>query len=198
MAQMKSLVYARRNPYILMMWLSIVGSSIVFIFITFIYYSRWADTSVAPLPIPGAFWVSTPALLLSSISLYQSQISFKNEDYSTHRLLLLITFCLGALFALMQGAGWYFLREKGIFVGAGQMGGTFVYLLSGLHGLHVMAGLGALGYLVWDSFRNRSYVESFLIGFNPFKQARMRLFVIYWHFVDAVWLAMFLLFLYRQ
>lgn len=191
--EMKSLLYARRNPYPLMLWLAIAGSGIIFLFISLVFFSRFGTGHTANLPLPYFFYLSTPLLVASSFSLAAANRQFKIEQYTRHRLLLLLTLILGLLFTLSQIAGWMQMFNQGFYLDSGSMGGAFIYLITGLHGLHVLGGVGALMWLVWNSFINSTYVANYLNGMNPFHKARVQLLTIYWHFVDVLWLFLMLL-----
>ncbi len=191
--EMKSLLYARRNPYPLMLWLAIAGSGIIFLFISLVFFSRFGTGNSANLPLPLFFYFSTPVLMASSVTLAVANKQFKIEQYKLHRILLLITLILGLIFTLSQLAGWTQMLKEGYYLDSGSMGGAFVYLITGLHGLHVLGGIGALIWLVWNSFANSTYVANYLNGMNPFHKARVQLLTIYWHFVDVLWLFLMLL-----
>lgn len=195
---MKSLLYARRNPYPLMLWLAISGSGILFLFISFVFLTRFGLRDDVPIPFPLAFYVSTPLLLLSSLTLVGAHRNFKTEQYPTHRRLLLATLVLGLCFTISQFVGWGQMFANGYVLGSGTMGGSFVYLVTGLHGLHVFGGLLALGFLVWNAFNNPTYVANFLNGMNPFHLARVQLLTIYWHFIDVLWVFLMLMIFFMR
>jgi cytochrome c oxidase subunit 3 len=74
----------------------------------------------------------------------------------------------------------------------------FVYVLTGLHIVHIIGGLVFMAVLLFKSYKNKSYVDSFIYSVNPPNQLRLKLMTTYWHFVDALWLYLFLFLLYHQ
>jgi heme/copper-type cytochrome/quinol oxidase subunit 3 len=93
-----------------------------------------------------------------------------------------LTFALGLLFVALQVVLWRGLWESGITFTTGAVG-TVVYALTSLHALHVAMGLAVLGYLLVVATRGEQLQR---------KVATLRLCGMFWHFVDAVWLVMFL------
>jgi len=93
---------------------------------------------------------------------------------------LAATFILGAIFLTGQGAEYARLLGSGIGPGSALFGTTF-FTLTGLHGLHVLAGLVALGALFTASFRGKRAVHA----------VAWEAVGMYWHFVDAVWVVVF-------
>jgi cytochrome c oxidase subunit 3 len=102
-----------------------------------------------------------------------------------------MTLTLGFTFITMQCMGWSQLIEAGITLSRSPAG-SFVYLLSGLHMLHILGGLIFLVVIFIESLRRTSYVDSFVYSVNPPNQLKIKLATMYWHFVDILWLCIFL------
>lgn len=194
---MRSLTYARRNPYYLMLAMALGGSGIMFLFITLAFVSRWDQSGYQAFSLPGAFWLSTLALTLSSGALWQANFYFRHEKYRRYKTWLGLTLLLGLGFAAFQVWGWLSLYQAGV-VFSTSIGGSFVYLLSGLHAAHILLGILGLAYLYGNASRNRNYVEGFIDSLNPVKTSWLKLVTWYWHFVDGIWLFLFLVMLARH
>ncbi len=195
MAAMRSLMYARRDPYLTMLWLGMVGSVLVFAFLSLFYVLT--KTASPNFDVPPAFWASTPVIVLSSLTLRWCNRAFAREAYDKYRRWLLLTFVLGLVFSALQVLGWYELHAAGVFL-QGAPTGALVYIFTGVHLLHLVGGVLVLIFALRDAFRHRRYVEAFVEGLNPAKRARLKLVSIYWHFVDALWLYLFLFLLYHH
>jgi cytochrome c oxidase subunit 3 len=141
--------------------------------------------------------VSTAAIVLSSFTLHLSHRAFKTDHFTSFRANLVATLLLGVLFVILQLMGWKQLIDAGVSTVKNPSVG-FVYVLSGLHVLHILIGIGALAWLFFKAFQNHSYVDSFVFSVNPPNQLRMRLIVLYWHFVDILWLYLFAFLLYHH
>jgi cytochrome c oxidase subunit III len=187
----------RVHPYKSFLFFSLVGSSILFLSLIFLYIIWMTQNpAVNHFRLPKAFIVSTLALLISSYTVTLAQQAFRNDD--NKKLLLSFTLTLGftLLFAAMQVIGWTELYERGLFID-GPAGVAFLYIISGLHFLHLGAGLLWQFYLsirafdVWND-----PVKSLVYFSNKFEGTRIDLFATFWHYLDILWLCLFLTFLF--
>jgi len=187
----------RREPLHFLLWLGISSSVLIFTVILGIYIVRKVGPSWQNTPLPGVFWLSTVVILLSSVSLHEAKDAFNKERFALYRTCLTVTLFLGMAFMGMQGYGWLQMTEQGSLMQDNPSAG-FVYVLTGLHVVHILGGLVFLGILFREATKNRSYVDSFVYSVNPPNQLRVRLMTIYWHFVDVLWLFLFLFLLYHH
>jgi cytochrome c oxidase subunit 3 len=174
-----------------MLLLGIFGSVLFFLMLTLVYLSRKSASDWMNFRLPGVFWLSTLIILLSSFSLHQAILAFRREQFFLYRIQVAMTLTLGFTFITMQCMGWSQLIEAGITLSRSPAG-SFVYLLSGLHMLHILGGLIFLVVIFIESLRRTSYVDSFVYSVNPPNQLKIKLATMYWHFVDILWLCIFL------
>jgi cytochrome c oxidase subunit 3 len=140
----------------------------------------WPPPGSARLPVPLA-GASTAVLLASSGVLAAAQRRHRAGDRAGLVSRLWITLGLGVGFLALQSGVWWQARQAGLEV-SGVLG-SVLYALSGLHALHVLGGLAALAWLL---FRVRR---------GPLAAGRgspVVLVALFWHFLDLVWVAMFL------
>lgn len=189
-------VFKRREPFTFMMYLAIFGSSLLFLFILFVFLKKEFDNQNIRVPLLPIFWISTLFILASSASITWANRVFKNQKFSLYRISISLTLLLGFLFLAAQLLGWQQLFDANITM-ANDTGGSFIYILSGLHIVHTAGGVIALIVAVVDAWRNRKYVDSFVYSVNPPNQLRLKLISIYWHFVDVLWLILFLFLAYH-
>jgi len=140
-----------------------------------------------PFELPIPVWISTIVLLVSSITYYFAKQALDREDQPIAKRWLVATSVLGAAFIASQLLAWLELQNRGLYV-AGNSYAGFFYILTGVHALHVIGGIVALGAVVlrtWDPFvaasdwpRLKTLGET--VGW-------------YWHFMDAVWVVLFVL-----
>jgi cytochrome c oxidase subunit 3 len=193
---MKSLLTARGNPYVTMVWLAILGSVLLFLFLVLLFFARTQSPGWSRLEIPVAFLISTVCILLSSVTLHFSRSSMKNEEFRNGYYWLSMTLLLALGFGLLQYSGIRSYISSKL-----QLSSTafaFTCLFSGLHFLHIVLGAGALLW-VWNAFRkNLNYVDAFLLNINPITITVYRTATIFWHFLGLLWLLLLLVLLSNQ
>lgn len=173
----------RRNkihPLKLALWVAIASLVMMFTALTSAYIVRQAAGNWLEFDIPNIFYWNTLVILVSSLTLHGAYAAFKKGRIQAYRALLVLTFILGIAFLVLQYLGWQQLSANGVPLRTNPSG-DFVYAISGLHGLHILGGLGIL-------------VVSLLVAFfrpfkvTPVRKLRLELALTYWHFVDALWI----------
>ena len=145
-----------------------------------------------PIAVPRVMFGSTALILLSSVSIELARRKLKQNLSETYSKYLLLTGLLGLGFLVSQLIAWRQLAQQGIYISS-HPHSSFFYLLTGAHAVHVAGGLLAVGFL-WLRSRGR-LDETRLIAK---RQAVADAVSIYWHFMDALWIYLFLLlFLWR-
>jgi cytochrome c oxidase subunit III len=187
----------RREPMQFLLWLGIGGSMLLFASLLAVYLIRRVGPNWPEITLPGVFWISTFAMLLSSVTMHEAHRAFQRERFPVYRACLGTTLALGVSFVLMQVWGWMQMLDQGIGL-RDNAPGAFVYLLSGLHLLHIAGGLAFLGVAFWSSIKNMSYVDAFIYSVNPPNRLKVKLITIYWHFVDVLWIFLFLFLLFQH
>jgi cytochrome c oxidase subunit 3 len=170
------------NPKIFTMWLFIVSIVMLFAAFTSAYLVRKAEGNWVEFKLPDLFYYSTGVLMASSISMHAALIAAKKDQFNALRLSISITFVLGLVFLAMQYYGWAQLIEMNVYF-VGNPSGSFVYVFSGLHGLHLISGLVVL--LV-------ALVAAFRLRINAKALTQIKICSTYWHFLDALWVYLFL------
>jgi cytochrome c oxidase subunit 3 len=157
-------------------FLAVVSS--LFALVISAYSMRMDLADWRTVPIPTLLWFNTGMLVVSSVSLQLAQVAARREDRDGMITGLLsggvsaVTFLAGQLLA------WQQLRNAGYFL-AGNPANSFFYLITGLHGLHLLGGLVALG---------RTIVKAFGGLALPQLRLSVELCTMYWHFLLLVWL----------
>ncbi|WP_455270463.1 cytochrome c oxidase subunit 3 [Rhizobium herbae] len=167
----------------LYVFLGVVGA----LFSLFIsaYFMRMASSDWWGMPVPWLLWVNTALLAASSAALQWAKSEARHGRMENLRPALVAGLLLAALFLAGQIQAWRDLNAAG-YVLADNPANSFFYILTGLHGLHILGGLVVTG---------RTTVRAFAADISP---ARLRLSVdlctLYSHFMLAVWLILFALF----
>ncbi len=176
------------HPHKFILWVGIGSIIMMFAGLTSAYIVKREQPGWTSYSTPIAFYYSTCIILISSITIYFAGKSFKERRMIRYRKLVLATAFLGLGFMLLQWLGFRHLWEGGItFHGSGA--GQFLYIIAGLHALHVLGGVIALfvTYLKARNTRIRSY-----------NAVPVEVVSTYWHFVDLLWIYLFIFFLMVQ
>ena len=137
--------------------------------------------------LPNLFFFSTFIIILSSFTIQVSYYYLKtNQSKNKVITWLLTTFLLGVIFCFLQFYSFKSLIEMGYFFAGAQSTITtsFIYVLTFLHGLHLLAGLIVLTVLIHNTIKNKYMVNK--LGFE--------LGTYFWHFLDILWVYLFLFF----
>lgn len=138
--------------------------------------------------LPTYFFYSTIIIIISSITMYLAQLSIRQGKFPMVKLQVGLTFILGLIFCWLQMKGWGRLFDQGIvFAGKNSnISGSILYVITFMHFLHICGGLIALMVVLFKSLKNRYSAQSHL---------GLTLGAIFWHFLDILWVVLFL-FLY--
>ena len=160
--------------------------TVLFTLLVFAYGDRMALADWRPLPEPWLLWLNTAMLILSSVALQWAWVSARRGRMDGVKVGLLAGGVLAFVFLAGQLLAWRQLAALGYFA-ATNPAIAFFYLITGLHGLHLLGGLAAWGRTtdkVWQGFE--------------VVQVRLsvELCAVYWHFLLLVWLVLFGLLLF--
>ncbi|MFD2571248.1 heme-copper oxidase subunit III [Spirosoma soli] len=187
---MSNFVTKRREPFRFMVWLGIASSVMLFTILLAAYVVRRTGPGWADVKLPNVFLVSTVAIILSSLTLHNANLAFKHERFGSYRSNMATTLVLGTLFILLQGWGWRQLIRAGVGL-EGNPAGGFIYIISGVHLLHILIGLIFIVIALAEAMRRRPYIDSFVYSVNPPNRLKLKLITLYWHFVDILWIGLF-------
>ena len=188
----------RREPFKFMLQMAIFGSGLMFFGLMYFYVVReGAYVNFGKIKIPQIFWLSTLIIMISSLTLHLANMNFKVDKYLNYRILMGITLSLGLGFIVMQLLGWQEIFAQNSTAEVRTTRG-FIYLLSGLHIFHIVLGIFFLIKIFVEALKRMSYIESFIYSVNPPNQLKINLIIFYWHFVDVLWVVLFLFLLWRN
>lgn len=190
---MQDMIVAAESRYRIGAWVGLASIVMLFTSLSSAFIVRSASPfDWLPLAAPRVLFGSTALILLSSVSLEFARRRLKQSLHQAYARYLLLTLLLGLAFLTSQFIAWRQLRQQGIYLATHPFS-SFFYLLTGAHALHLLGGLLALGFL-W--FRSRGQTDS--PAALAKRQATADAVAIYWHFMDGLWIYLFLLlFLWR-
>ena len=191
------------HPQKFMLWVAMGSMSMAFAGLTSAYVVRQAQGNWRYYTLPHAFWYSSAVILISSITIFFGVKAFKNREMPKFRLLITTTLVLGILFGALQYAGFYqlyhqvqqiringqVLNEASTVRVDGNPSESFLFIIAGLHLLHLLGGIIALLFVFFRAFRTRV---------KTYNATGLEIVAGYWHFVDILWLYLFIFFLANQ
>ena len=176
------------NRYRVGMWVGLASILMLFTALTSAYIVRAASANDwRPLPMPRILLLSTALILISSGTLELAKHKLKATFEAPYKTWLLITTALGLGFLTSQLLAWRELVKQGVYV-ASHPHSSFFYLLTATHGVHLLGGLLALIYLI---VRTRQPMNDERLQSK--RLAAAGAVALYWHFMDLLWIYLFLL-----
>lgn len=181
------------NRYRIGMLVSLASIAMLFTSLSSAYIVRSGVTyDWYPIAVPRVMFGSTALLILGSVSIELARRKLKHGLSKTYSRYLLLTLLLGLGFLVSQLIAWRQLAAHGLYIST-HPHSSFFYVLTGAHGVHIAGGLLALVFLWRRSLRPLDNAR--LIAK---RQAAADAVAIYWHFMGALWIYLFLLlFLWR-
>ena len=166
------------HPTMFTLWVGIASIVMMFAGLTSAYIVKRNQANWVTFDLPLVFWYSTAIIIISSITLHLSLKAFKQRDMSRYRWLVVVSLVLGLLFIVTQGIGFNQLWVKGITL-TKNVSFSFLYVIVGLHSLHVLGGIVALLLLFANAFRAK---------IRNYNMVPLEVISTYWHFVDLLWI----------
>ncbi|MBC7451003.1 MAG: hypothetical protein H7259_05905 [Cytophagales bacterium] len=184
----------KTHHYKTFLYLALAGIGLMFLTIVCVLLFNIHQNSISIHFLPKAFAISTVLLITCSYFLLPILQHAKDEFIGYVRSILLKLIVLGSLFILFQGIGWCELIAHGITF-TSKVPVTLLYVLSGLHALHFIGGF-IYAIVLYTQVRKamKDPVKQLIWQTNPFQKLKLELLVIYWHFMDLLWVVLFLIF----
>jgi len=164
-------------------WLFVVSSTIMFGGWTSYYIVFAASKGKGHgLILPDAFIYSTGILIASSVCLFLASRSFRNQKLELQKTFLWITLLLGIAFGYLQVDAWSSLYHSGAVLVNNNAAISLIYIVSGMHLIHIFAGLCIILSCLMGAYKKVSYEKL---------QFRMEVGSIFWHFIDILWIYLY-------
>jgi cytochrome c oxidase subunit 3 len=174
------------HPHKFSMWIGIGSIIMMFAGLTSAYIVKRDQPGWTTFDIPRSFWYSTVTILLSSLTMQMALKSFIDRQMQKYKMLIATTFFLGILFIVLQWISFQQLWHSGVTL-KGSGAGQFLYVIAGMHALHVLGGIIAL--LV-------TFIKAFAAKRRSYSSVPLEVVATYWHFVDVLWIYLFIFFLW--
>jgi cytochrome c oxidase subunit III len=138
--------------------------------------------------LPNAFYISTIVIIGCSVTFYLAKKAIQKDNQSQTTIMLLVTLALGILFVVLQFVGFGQIVESGYYFTGSESSitTTFLYIVTLMHLLHLAGGLISLLIIIYNHFKQK---------YNSSQTLGIELGAMYWHFLDFLWVYLFV-FLY--
>lgn len=170
------------HPKKFALWLFIVTVVMIFAAFTSAHIVRQADGDWLIYDIPSMLWYTSGIILLSSVFMQWAYIAAKKDKLEQVKIALTITTALGIVFLFGQLKAWDQLVDAGVFF-VGNPAGSFMYIFTGIHGVHLISGVIYLIYMLISSFRYKVHSKNML---------NMEMSATWWHFLGGLWIYLFI------
>ena len=177
------------RSYKLLLWFAMMSMTMMFAGITSAFVvSKSREDWAKDFQLPNAFYFSTLAILLCSVTFNLAKKAIQKDNRSATTGFLWLTLGLGISFVMLQFTGFRQLMEANYYFTGPEsnIATTFLYVIAVLHLAHLAGGLISLVIIIYNHFKQK-YNSSQLLG--------IELGAMYWHFLDFLWICLFL-FLY--
>lgn len=168
----------------LVLWLLLTVVVMLFAGFTSAYIVLRGAPTWQNVAIPGTLWVNTFILLGSSVTMEWTRKQMREGSKARVKLWMGITAGLGLAFLIGQLVVWNQMANGGVYL-ASTLHSSFLFILTGTHAVHLLGGISALAYVTVQIFRNR---------YTSTNHEPVVLCATYWHFMDGLWVYLFLMF----
>lgn len=178
----------KAKTYKMLLYFAMISIIMIFAGLTSAFVvSKQRPDWLKDLVIPQTFVYSTLVLLASSVTFYLAKKAIKENKQSLTTTYLLVTFVLGVLFVVLQFKGFDLLFNQGLvpFGSSSKVTISFLYAFVFVHVAHLFGGMISLIYVIYNHYKQK-YNSSQCLG--------IELSGMYWHFMDFIWVYLFLFF----
>src|SRR5690606_33626202 len=173
------------------MWLFIIASFMIFAALSsgyIVYTAAGVDRGIKIL-LPQAFITSTILIVLSSLTVHIAFKATQSREYTKRRVALLVSILLGAGFFFSQYYAWQALIDQGAYFINNNASQSFIYVFTGFHMAHILGGLIVLIVSLFRNLNKFSHIQNI---------NSMELTVMFWHFLDILWIYIYVFLLLNQ
>lgn len=185
-------------PLSVFLYLVYFGIVMLFIALSLAYLLNDKQQTWQQFQLPQIFWLSTLIVAAISIKMKGQMRWYQTEKFKKLRSGYFFSFILSIAFIICQLIGWQQLKRQGITL-EGTPHAGYLYVISGLHIIHILAGVVMLIVAVYRShIYTKDEISRLLFFTDPIRKYRLKLLVDYWHTIDFLWIYLFLVFLFMH
>jgi cytochrome c oxidase subunit 3 len=169
----------------LLLWFAMGSMTMMFAGITSAFVvSKSREDWVKDFQLPTAFYFSTLAIILCSVTFHLAKKAIQKDNRSATTGFLLLTLGLGITFIFLQFKGFEELVEQGYYFTGPEsnIATTFLYVIAVVHMAHLAGGMISLLIIIYNHFKQK---------YNSSQTLGIELGAMYWHFLDFLWICLF-------
>ena len=174
----------KAHPYKFILWVGLGSIIMLFAGLTSAYIVKKGQSNWLDFELPVVFWYSTLVIVLSSVTMQMALKKFKEREMGQYRGFITLTVLLGLVFVATQIMGFSALEANSIALTGprSNSASSFLLVIAGLHILHVVGGVIALAII---------FLRAYSVKTKFYNALPVELASIYWHFVDILWIYLF-------
>lgn len=175
----------RIHPHKFTLWVAMGSIVMMFAALTSAYIVKKNTGNWLEFNLPKIFWYSTLVILVSSLTMHLSIKAFKAREMGRYRTLITVTAILGILFIVLQWLGFQDLEHRNIALTGvkSNSAASFLFVITVLHMVHVLGGVIALLFV---------FIRAYAVKVKNYSSLPIELVGTYWHFVDVLWIYLFI------
>ncbi len=180
----------RIHPQLFGLWIALGSITMMFVALTSAYIVRQAAGNWLEFKLPDLFIISTIVILLSSVTLQMAYNAYLKQRESIYKIGLVLSLILGIAFLVLQYNAWMALFNIGVDLKANPSS-SFLYVITAVHALHILGGIAALIVANLHGFTLPFF-------FSKKRKIRFQMVLHYWHYVDILWVCLFIFLLLKR
>lgn len=170
------------QPLKFALWLFIVSIVMMFAALTSAYIVRQSEGNWLIFELPSIFLINTIILLASSVTMHLAYVAAKNNNFKKLKIFMVLTAALSVAFFVGQYEAWGALVGIDVYF-VGNPSGSFLYVISGVHAFHLITGLIFILIMLFSTFKGKVHSKNML---------KMEMCTTYWHFLDGLWVYLYI------
>ncbi len=171
------------HPKKFALWLFIVTIVMLFAALTSAYIVKQSDGNWLSFELPPIFIVNTVIIAISSLTMHLAYLAAKKDALKKITLMLTVTVILGIIFLIGQYLSWSELVKNDVYFVSNYASASFIYIFTGLHGLHIVSGIIFLLITLMSSLKSKIKSKDLV---------QIEMCMTYWHFLGGLWLYLYL------
>lgn len=186
------------HPLFIILTLVLASVTALFLGFSIAYLYSRIQGGLSPVSVPSLFYFNTIFLFATSYLLVKTHKAYEEDQTTLYKQLLWCILALTVCFLLFQIVAWRQMLEMNISITHSTLG-AYLYVISGVHFAHVIAGIPFLVYFIHDARLRLVEPISVLIYLSdPAKKRKLKALSIYWHYLDFLWIYLVIFFLINK